>query len=1339
MAMNPARMRELLQAFAFRQLFIEELGWSQPPGNAPAPFSCGDRSFTRRPIAQLGGVVVFAITADDGRIPDLTICAAVHREIAKQYHENLLIFLDGAETQARWYWAKREGGKWLARPHLYVRGQPGDLFLSKISALFVDISAFGVEGDISVVEMAERLRRALDVQPTTKKFYEEYQREHLRFIEHIAGVGDERDRRWYASVLLNRLMFIYFLQRKGWLDGGNREYLQEKLAASAAGGPDRFYSAFLRPLFFDAFAIPESDRPDAVRAAVGAIPYLSGSIFLLHPVEERWPAIAVDDAAFANLFHLFTRFSWNLDDTPGASDDEINPDVLGYIFEKYINQKAFGAYYTRPEITDYLCEQTIHRVILNKINPEPGGEGDSGMGSPAMPSVGAIRESPSAEGRIEHGGQSSAARGRFEHRPYGERGRRFDTMDDLLTHLDAARCRALLGDILPNLRILDPACGSGAFLVAAMKTLIPIYSAVVGQIHFLHDAWLNDWLRQARQHQSVNYHIKKRIISDNLFGVDIMEEAAEIAQLRLYLALVSSVEHERQLEPLPNIDFNILTGNSQIGLLHVDEAKYPATLFYSYKDVVREKNNLIAKYRAFARPDEDLRALRNDIQAHRDEAAVNLNDLLLDDWKRLGIKYEQATWDAAKNKERKPAKRALTAGDIARLRPFHWGYEFDQALNERGGFDVIITNPPWEIFKPQAKEFFAHYSALVTKNTMTIKEFEEHQSEALRDPELRAAWLEYLSAFPYQSLFYRSAKQYANQISVVNGKKAGTDINLYKLFTEQCYNLLRPGGQCGIVIPSGIYTDLGTKQLREMLFSETQISGLFCFENSRAIFEGVHRSFKFIVLTYGKGGSTTTFPAAFMRHAVAELDRFPQEGALDLSVALIRRLSPDSLSVMEFKNATDVQIAEKMLQFPLLGEKIEGTWNLVLTNEFHMTNDSHLFQTAPGPGRLPLYEGKMMHQFSHQLSQPRYWVNENEGRKALMGRSGADNGQTLDYQDYRLAFRRIGRNTDERTMIATILPKNNFASESFNYVVRGSLTYGEACALTAVLNSLTLDSCSRQRVSANINMFYAYQLPIPRLTERDAAFKPIVERAARLICTTPEFDDLARAVGLRGHEEGATDPAERARLRAELDGIVAHLYGLTDDEFAHILRTFPLVAQPIKEAALAAYRARTPQPGDTEIAALIAQRESGALEFKEAVRWDMKEKTGEKVFLKEIAAFMNAKGGTLLIGVADDGTITGLDADYQTLSEKMGRNRDGYERFLTSLLASRLGADNVALSAITFHAMGDREICRVVVQPAAEEVWLKEGADEIFYVRIGNKSEPLRGPALTRYTRTRWP
>lgn len=175
---------------------------------------------------------------------------------------------------------------------------------------------------------------------------------------------------------------------------------------------------------------------------------------------------------------------------------------------------------------------------------------------------------------------------------------------------------------------------------------------------------------------------------------------------------------------------------------------------------------------------------------------------------------------------------------------------------------------------------------------MTIKDFEKEQARLLKQPDVLKAWLEYQSRFPHVSTYYRSAPQYANQISMINGKKAGSDINLYKLFTEQCYNLLRAGGYCGIVIPSGIYTDLGSKQLREMLFAQTQVTGLFGFENRKEIFENVDSRFKFVVLTFEKGGQTAQFPAAFMRHNVAELQDFPARGALPVSVNLVRRLSP---------------------------------------------------------------------------------------------------------------------------------------------------------------------------------------------------------------------------------------------------------------------------------------------------------------------------------------------------------------------------------------------------------------------------------------------------------------
>lgn len=441
----------------------------------------------------------------------------------------------------------------------------------------------------------------------------------------------------------------------------------------------------------------------------------------------------------------------------------------------------------------------------------------------------------------------------------------------------------------------------------------------------------------------------------------------------------------------------------------------------------------------------------------------------------------------------------------------------------------------------------------------------------MHDPELRDAWLSYASSFPHASAFFRNTVQYRNQQSFDDkGRRIPSKINYYKLFTEQCFNLLRVGGECGIVIPSGIYTDLGAKQLREMLFAETKVTGLFGFENRKQVFDNVDSRYKFVVLTFEKGGRTKHFPTAFMRLNVEELERFPQEGAIEISMDLIRRLSPDSLSLMEFKNTLDVHIAEKLLQFPPLGQQLDGTWNLRLTQEFNMTTDSDLFHTSPKKGDLLLVQGNTLHQFNHDFANPKYWINQSEGRRRILGKT-PDKGQLLSYQVYRVVHRRIARNTDERTAIACVLPPLRFCADTAQ-TMRNVIEPRFLLFLTALLNSFVSDWEVRQRVTAHMDMHFVYMMRFPRLTETDKAFGPLVQRAAQLTCITPEFDDLAKDVGLKSHKAGATDLAKRGRLRAELDGLIAHLYGLTEEEFAYILGTFPLVSDPVKVAALNAYR-----------------------------------------------------------------------------------------------------------------------------------------------------------------------
>ena len=1212
-----------LAAFDFVRLFIDVLGWNRASTEASWDNdAAGETTFTRRTVAELGGVVAIQVVTDGGW-PDEQQRMRVWKHIASSHAENLLIFTDkqtGA-GMSQWYWVKRdkhpETGKprLTSRRHEYFKGQPVDLFASKLQAMVVELSELDASGRLPVLEAARRIAAALDVEKTTKKFFAAYQQQHLALLEHIQGIDNERDKRWYASVLLNRLMFVWFLQKKGFLydqkSQQSFDYLGEQLQKSEQRGANRFYGEFLAALFFEAFAKPEADRSKAAIALTGRIPYLNGGLFLPHKLEmdadhalRLGKTLHVADAAFKGIFELFASFTWHLDDTPGGDADEINPDVLGYIFEKYINQKAFGAYYTRPEITSYLADRSIHKLILERVR------------EPAMPEL-KIKEV------------------------------KFATVPDLLARMDTRTALKLVNEVLPSITILDPAVGSGAFLVAALKSLINVYYAVVGRAELGASAELQKWLRAIQKdHPSVGYYIKRRIVTDNLHGVDIMEEACEIAKLRLFLSMVASVRRVEDLEPLPNIDFNILPGNSLVGLMRVDEHEFNTKqndLFKpSYRSLVEEKNRHLAAYRNAADlvgKHVNLRELRDSIDVEMRHASGVMNELLRDQFEALGVKFEEAQWDAKKKDLGKPKKRQVTVADIAAQTPFHWGYVFDDIVQKRGGFDIILANPPWEVFKPQAKEFFAEYSGVVTKNKMTIKEFEKEQSKLLQNAEVRAAWLAYESRFPHLSQWFRAAPEFKHQSAVVGGKKTGSDINLYKLFVERSFHLLRAGGHCGIVIPSGIYTDLGAKGLRDLLFGHTQIEGLFCFENRKTIFEGVDSRFKFVVLTFEKaatvrlqaagernasappddllaaqaveaqGGATgtTRFPAAFMRHDVEELTRFPDEGALWLEVELIKRLSPDSHSVMEFKSALDVQIAEKMLKFPLLGERMEGKWNLVLSNEFHMTNDSHLFKTEPGLGRLPLYEGKMIWQFDAHYAEPRYWVNARECADALrtslarrlnLMLRAVNSGMDKEYADalidldrlqidatqYRFGFRDIAASTNERAMICSFFPRNHFAGNTINlqqpfeFHVDGmewrqvlAMHPAQQLYVCGVLNGFVVDWMLRQKITSHLNMFYVYQVPLPR-DGKSAIQERIIYRTARLICTTQEFDDLAKSVGLQGHQDGATDPTERANLRAELDGLVAHLYGLSEAEFTHILETFPLVAQPVKVAAHNAYR-----------------------------------------------------------------------------------------------------------------------------------------------------------------------
>ena len=1347
--LNLEKTRKYLQDFDFAELFIEELNWSNPANKAIQHDKHKDLSFTRKPIAELSGAVVYEISMPDGKIPNAKSRDGIANVVQKIKQENLLIFVDAQRSQSVWHWIKIQdkngaANRKIYRSHFFMKGQTGDSFIPKLSGLFTDLSEFDSDGQISIAKVADKFKQALDIERITKKFFKEYETLFLEFVKLIKGINHEEDCHWYASVILNRLMFIYFLQKKGFIDNANYNYLSEKLAPkppngallappSGAGGASTFYGIFLQKLFFEGFAKPEDKRDAETKRLIGKIKYLNGGLFLKHKIELKYAQISIPDVAFENLFRLFDNYSWSLNDTIGENDNEINPDVLGYIFEKYINQKEFGAYYTRPEITEYLCEQTVNKLILDQLNGEP------------LPDLSAF---PALSKKLN----SSAGQTTFE------------SLSDLYTKLDAPTIHRLIDEkngILPNLSLLDPACGSGAFLVAAMKTLINVYAAIIGRIEFINDKKLSDWLKKTRlEHPSLQYYIKKQIITNNLYGVDIMEEATEIAKLRLFLALVASAQTVDDLEPLPNIDFNIMAGNSLMGLMRVDSSRFDLSksketqlgLFAenkakSYQHLINEKEAAIASYRnAHALGITDLQNLRESIQQQRREAYNILNQLLLEEFITLKIQYEEITWDAAKNKEGKAKKRPLTIKDIEALEPFHWGYEFSEIFTKKNGFDAIIANPPWETFQPNAKEFLSKFSENITKNKMDIKDFEDELKVLMKNQVVKEKWLDYTSSFSHTREYFRFSSTFANQVPIINGKRHGKDVNLYKLFVEQSFNLLKKNGYCGIVIPSGIYSDLGTKKLRELLFENSNITGLFSFENRKTIFENVDSRFKFVVLSFEKGKKTIGFPAAFMRHSVDELQIFPKYGANTISIDFIKLQNPDSLSIMEIKNPQDFHIAEKMLKFPTLADE-NSIWNLVLHREFNMTDDAHLFNKEHSNNVLPLYEGKMMHQFTNQWqgAETRFWVDIERGREALLGRK-EDKAQVLGYQKYRIAHRAIARNTDVRTMISTIIPPC-FTGNSLN--ISENLRYEEQLYCTSFLNSMILDWYLRQQVSANINMFYIYQLPVPRLQASDRFYEEIVERAAKLICTTEDFRALWEDVMQSPWTptSGTTDALARNVLRSELDAMVAIIYGITMEELTYILSTFPIVSEDQKALVIKEFERITVEQEaiksvNQQVKKLIEDWENSQVECKSTLRVDLRTNKPEKFIehsvLKTIAAFLNSEGGTLLIGIEDSKNILGLQPDYDSFTKP--DKLDEFQKHFDNLIGKSLGNRFQRNLTVTFPTMESKTICMVEVkEKSSEPVYvMDENNKETFYIRRLASTIDLKLSEATKYIQEHW-
>ncbi|MCX6344608.1 MAG: SAM-dependent methyltransferase [Armatimonadetes bacterium] len=764
MRLNETRVRDLLRTCDFKSLFVSELGWSHC-SLSPITVSVDGQDYTLGAISEMGGLVALQCSADhNSAVPDYHVRRKIDRVVSKLHYEHIIVYCDTISQV--WQWVKMEPGKPSAsREHVFRYDQSGLPLIQKLDGLVFDLEELDDEGNISIKSVSERVKSALDVDKVTKRFYERFDGELKAFKKFITGMTNVAHTDWYASLMLNRLMFVYFIQKKGFLDR-DPNYLRNRLdMLKERRGRDKFYSfyrSFLRVLFHDGSDCRESDRKPEHFELLGKVPYLNGGLFEEHEIEQESPDLDIPDEAFKRLFDFFDQYEWHLDSRPMHNDREINPDVLGYIFEKYINQKQMGAYYTKEDITEYISKNTIIPYLFDAAKKKCAiaFEGDpstssgpvwtalqenpdkyiydavkKGVGLPLPSEIAVGISDVSQRGEWNKSASSDyalpteiwrevvARRQRYEEVKAKLEAGEVRSIDDLITlNLDI---RQFAQDVIENtespdllrafwealrkMTVLDPTCGSGAFLFAALNILEPLYEGCLGrmqefvdawgdagkQVHPNYYRWFTETIDRVESHTNPKYFIYRSIILNNLYGVDIMPEAVEICKLRLFLKLASEVKPDRSkpnmgLEPLPDIDFNIRAGNTLIGFATYAEVRAAVCgskqkamdMFDEMAPIEENAKEVDGLFSLFRKQQEELdveittqdkKNLRDKMKPLEDELNAYLARQYVIDAKRHHAKYQK--W-------------------LQTHQPFHWFVEFHSIISE-GGFDVLIGNPPY--------------------------------------------------------------------------------------------------------------------------------------------------------------------------------------------------------------------------------------------------------------------------------------------------------------------------------------------------------------------------------------------------------------------------------------------------------------------------------------------------------------------------------------------------------------------------------------------------------------------------------------------------------------------
>ena len=681
-------------------------------------------------------------------------------------------------------------------------------------------------------------------------------------------------------------------------------------------------------------------------------------------------------------------------------------------------------------------------------------------------------------------------------------------------------------DIL-KLRVVDPAMGSGAFLVAACRYLASAAEAALvrdGEWH------ATDVSREAR------VMLRRDVAQQCLFGVDLNPMAVQLARLSLWLATLAGDR------PLTFLDHRLAVGDSVAGAALEDvlarppgrrpkgRSKTPLPLFdpdalsSMFRDIVGTRVRLTRER------DDDVEVVRRKELAL---AALRERDSPFTRWKAL-LDLWCACWfweddrppDAAvfhavsdsllRGHSSLPARVARewqerAAATAERRRFLHWELEFPEVFFSAdgrraptGGFDAVLGNPPWDMVRGDSGDAGTR---------------SERRTDARQLTE-----------------FVRGSGVYAAD--------SRAHVNRYQLFVERALQIARPGGRVGLVLPAGLVSDAGSAALRRHLFDVADVDTVVGLDNRAGIFP-IHRSVRFVLLTATTGGSTERTSCRFgvtdaaQLEGIDETDRSAAAFPITLSRSFLARVSgDDDLAMPELTSATDLRIVEKIsAAHPWLAS--QDGWHARFGRELNASDDRAALTPATGArGVRPVLEGKHVAPFRVAVDLATHELHPAAAFTTRVPRRA------------RLAYRDVASASNRLTLIAAIVPARAVTTHTL-FCLRTPLAHERQRILCALLNSFVANYLVRLRVNTHVTIAITSRLPVPALADADPA-------ALRLA-------ELARVLA------EAKTPVETMSEYAELQGIAAKTYGLSEDEFAHVLGTFPLIPQPVRDAALASF------------------------------------------------------------------------------------------------------------------------------------------------------------------------